>query len=55
MNNLQKVYLERISDLTSSIFLISKIENSTETQNIKTLAELIDESVEKIKELETKK
>lgn len=43
-----KPHLERISDLADAIFMVAKNANMTETECIKTLAELISEEIEKI-------
>lgn len=40
--------LVRIADLADSIFIVAKNVNATETECIKTLAQLISEEIEKI-------
>lgn len=54
MTPMQKLYLERISDLSQAIFMIVKNANTTETESVKTLLQLIDESVENITKEEAK-
>ncbi len=40
--------LVRIADLADSIFMVAKNANTTETECIRTLAQLISEEIEKI-------
>lgn len=54
MTPLQKLHLERIGDLADAIFMVAKNANTTETESIKTLAELVNEEIEKINEEEEK-
>lgn len=46
----QKLHLDRIGDLADAIFMVTKNANTTETESIKTLAELVNEEIEKINE-----
>lgn len=48
MTRTQKLYLERISDLSQAIFMIVKNANTTETESVKTLSQLINETIEDI-------
>lgn len=48
MTDLQKTYLDRIGSLADAIYMVAKNANTTETESIKTLAELVNEEVEKI-------
>lgn len=50
MTDLQKTYLERISSLADSIFMVARSANCTETECVKTLAEMINETADKILE-----
>ncbi len=43
-----KPHLVRIADLADSIFMVAKNANTTETECIRTLAQLISEEIEKI-------
>lgn len=52
MTGLQKTYLERIGSLADSIFMVAKNANCTETECVKTLAEMINETADKILEEE---
>lgn len=55
MTGLTERRLVRISDLKDAIWIVSKNVNTTETECIQTLAELIGEEIEKIQEEEEKK
>lgn len=50
MTGLQERQLVRIAGLADAIFMVAKNANTTETESIRTLAELIGEEVEKIQE-----
>lgn len=50
MTGLLEKRLERIQDLKDAIWMVSKNANTTETECIQTLAELIGEEIEKIQE-----
>lgn len=49
-----KYSLERIADLADSIFIVATNANSTETECIKTLAQLISEEIEKLESEKSK-
>lgn len=50
MTDLLEKRLVRISDLASAIWMVSKASNTTETNCIQTLAEFINEEIDKINE-----
>lgn len=52
MTELTEKRLARIQDLKDAIWMVSKNANTTETECIQTLAELIGEEIEKIQEEE---
>lgn len=54
MTDLQKTHIERIGSLADAIFMVARNANTTETESIKTLAELVNEEIEKIEQEEEK-
>lgn len=54
MTGLTEKRLMRIQDLKDAIWMVSKNVNTTETECIQTLAELIGEEIEKIQEEDAK-
>lgn len=54
MTGLTEKRLVRIQDLKDAIWMVSKNVNTTETECIQTLAELIGEEIEKIQEEDAK-
>lgn len=48
MTDNQKIHIMRISDLASAIWTVARSGGTTETESVKTLAELVSEEIEKI-------